>query len=57
MNLLVGAMIPLTVEEFEVVNDNPKTGVKVPQDPQGRYVGVLAATHQIHCVVSEVSIC
>ncbi|OKL63125.1 hypothetical protein UA08_01259 [Talaromyces atroroseus] len=47
-----GAMFTLSPEEFAVLNDNPKTGVKLTHDPEGRYVGTLAATHQIHCVNS-----
>ncbi|KAF4635223.1 hypothetical protein G7Y89_g2867 [Cudoniella acicularis] len=47
-----GALFTLTEEEFLLVNDNPKTGIKFPHDPQGRYLGTLAATHQMHCVDS-----
>ncbi|KAI1772537.1 hypothetical protein F4818DRAFT_426281 [Hypoxylon cercidicola] len=47
-----GAMFPLTKEEFFEVNDSPETGIKFTHDPQGRYLGTLASTHQIHCVDS-----
>ncbi|EHK26506.1 uncharacterized protein TRIVIDRAFT_81530 [Trichoderma virens Gv29-8] len=47
-----GAMFPLSEEQFSEVNDSPSTGVKFTHDPQGRYLGTLASTHQIHCVDS-----
>ena len=50
-------MFLLTPEEFAVVNDSPETGVRFTHDPEGHYVGTLAATHQIHCVVSNFIFC
>ncbi|RYP57814.1 hypothetical protein DL769_009264 [Monosporascus sp. CRB-8-3] len=47
-----GAMFPISLEEFVKVNDNPETGIKYTHDPQGRYLGTLSATHQLHCVNS-----
>jgi len=47
-----GAMFPLSEEQFAEVNDSPSTGIKYTDDPQGRYLGTLAANHQIHCVDS-----
>lgn len=47
-----GAMFALDADDFLLVNDHPDTGIKLSHDPNGRYVGTLAATHQIHCVVS-----
>jgi len=45
-----GAVFLLSKEEFLLVNDNPETGIKYAHDPQDRYLGMLAAHHQIHCV-------
>ncbi|KAG8422011.1 hypothetical protein J3459_010770 [Metarhizium acridum] len=45
-----GAMFPLSEEQFSEVNDNIETGIRYTHDPQGRFLGTLAATHQIHCV-------
>ncbi|TRX87839.1 hypothetical protein FHL15_011257 [Xylaria flabelliformis] len=47
-----GGMFPMSLEEFAKVNDSPETGIKYTHDAQGRYLGTLAATHQIHCVNS-----
>ncbi|KAJ8120156.1 hypothetical protein O1611_g10435 [Lasiodiplodia mahajangana] len=47
-----GGMFPMSLEEFVKVNDSPETGIKYTHDAQGRYLGTLAATHQIHCVNS-----
>lgn len=52
---IAGAIFPLTLEEFVEVNDSPETGIQLAHDPHGRYVGTLASTHQIHCVVSLTS--
>lgn len=46
-------MFYLDGEELATVNDCPETAVR---GPKGHYVAALAATHQIHCVVSEITV-
>ena len=35
---------------FVEINGNPDTGLRIPNDPQGRYLGMLQVNHQLHCV-------
>lgn len=45
-----GKWFAIDREMFVEINGNPDTGLRIPNDPQGRYLGMLQVNHQLHCV-------
>ncbi|KAJ5612188.1 hypothetical protein N7510_005382 [Penicillium lagena] len=45
-----GRSFPIDPDMFQALNGHPETGVRIPNDTQGRFVGILEVTHQLHCV-------
>ncbi|KAK1991605.1 hypothetical protein LX36DRAFT_618980, partial [Colletotrichum falcatum] len=45
-----GKWFAIDREMFVKLNGNPDTGLRIPDDPQGRFFGMLQVNHQLHCV-------
>ncbi|EFQ34291.1 hypothetical protein CGRA01v4_03886 [Colletotrichum graminicola] len=45
-----GKWFAMDREMFVKLNGNPDTGLRIPNDPEGRFFGMLQVNHQLHCV-------
>jgi len=45
-----GKWFAIDHDMFVKINGNPDTGLRIPNDPEGRFFGMLQAHHQLHCV-------
>ncbi|KAK2040051.1 hypothetical protein LZ31DRAFT_587404 [Colletotrichum somersetense] len=45
-----GKWFAIDREMFVKINGNPDTGLRIPDDPEGRFFGMLQVNHQLHCV-------
>ncbi|KXH35466.1 hypothetical protein CSIM01_10225 [Colletotrichum simmondsii] len=45
-----GKWFAIAHDMFVKVNGNPDTGLRIPDDPEGRFFGMLQVNHQLHCV-------
>ncbi|KAI3547326.1 hypothetical protein CSPX01_03763 [Colletotrichum filicis] len=45
-----GKWFAIARDMFVKVNGNLDTGLRIPDDPEGRFFGMLQVNHQLHCV-------